>query len=259
MKLIFHPEFYRVYTSDPAAEAGRMEAIMGELQDFDVITPEPATENDILLVHTNTHLEWVKNLGDVFDVAMLAAGGAVLAADISFTEPSFAAIRPPGHHASPDSSWGFCYFNNIAIAVKKLLSERRIRRAVIVDFDLHFGDGTANTFRNDRDVSYFHMSGGEINGIAEFLGKGEYDVIAVSAGFDRAKEDWGGILEMSDYRDIGRIIRENAEKTAMERGLPCLRVGIITGCLERMSEPFLRDSDSFAYIISSALHEPCSF
>ena len=52
MKVIFHPEFYRVYTSDPAAEAGRMESIMDELRDFDVIQPEPVSEGDVLLVHT---------------------------------------------------------------------------------------------------------------------------------------------------------------------------------------------------------------
>jgi len=225
MKVIFHPEFYRVYTSDPAAEAGRMEAIMEELRDFDVIQPEPASEDDVLLVHTRNHFEWVKGLEDVFDVAMLAAGGAVLAAEISFTEPAFAAVRPPGHHASPDSSWGFCYFNNIAIAVKRLLSDGKIQRAVIVDFDLHYGDGTANAFRDDEKVTYFHMSGGDINGIAEFLEGQEYDVVAVSAGFDRAKEDWGGILDRDDYREIGRMIRESAEENCNGRRFAVLEGG----------------------------------
>ncbi|NOY11199.1 MAG: histone deacetylase family protein, partial [Archaeoglobi archaeon] len=119
MKVVFHPEFYRVYTSDPAAEAGRMEAIVEEIKDFEFVEPEPAGEEDILLVHTARHLEWVKGMHEVYGVALLAAGGAILAARISFSEPAFAAIRPPGHHASPDSSWGFCYFNNVAIAVRK--------------------------------------------------------------------------------------------------------------------------------------------
>ncbi len=225
MKVIFHPEFYRVYTSDPAAEAGRMESIMDELRDFDVIQPEPVSEGDVLLVHTRNHFEWVKGLDNVFDVALLAAGGAVLAARISFVEPTFAAVRPPGHHASPDSSWGFCYFNNIAIAVKKLISEGKIEKAAIVDFDLHYGDGTANAFRDDEKVTYFHMSGGDINGIAEFLERHECDIIAISAGFDGAKEDWGGILEREDYREIGRIIRESAEENCNGRRFAVLEGG----------------------------------
>ncbi len=208
MKIVFHPKFYEVYTSDPAAEAGRMESIVNELKDYEFVEPEPASRDDILLVHTPEHFEYVKSEPKVFEVAVLAVGGAIKASEISFTEPAFAAIRPPGHHASPDSSWGFCYFNNIAIAVRKLIKTGRISKAVIVDFDLHFGDGTANTFENDPNVQYFHMKGGDINGIAEFLEKEEYDVIAVSAGFDRHKDDWGGILETEDYREIGKIVKE---------------------------------------------------
>jgi len=60
-------------------------------------------------------------------------------------KPSFGLIRPPGHHASPDSCWGFCYFNNIAIAIRRLIDEGRVKKALIIDFDLHFGDGTFNT------------------------------------------------------------------------------------------------------------------
>lgn len=212
MKIVFHPDFYRVYAADPAAEAGRMEAIIEEIRNCEFVKPGPAAKEDILLVHTERHYEWVRGLEDVFDVAMLAAGGAILAANISFSEPAFAAIRPPGHHASPDSSWGFCYFNNIAIAVKKLLAENRIERAAIVDFDLHFGDGTANIFKDDKRVEYLHMKERDVNGIAEFLESMEYDVIAVSAGFDRAREDWGGLLEREDYTEIGKIVRESSEE-----------------------------------------------
>ncbi|WP_456369422.1 histone deacetylase family protein [Geoglobus sp.] len=225
MKIVFHPEFIRVYTSDPAAEAGRMEAIVQEIEDYEFVKPEPADENDILLVHTARHLEWVRSMREVYRLANLAAGGAILASRISFDEPAFAAIRPPGHHASPDGSWGFCYFNNVAIAVQKLLAEGKIERAVIVDFDLHFGDGTANAFRDSGRVKYFHMSGSDVSGIAEFLERTEYDVIAVSAGFDRAKDDWGGLLSREDYVEIGRIIREYAEENCGGRRFAVLEGG----------------------------------
>lgn len=223
MKIVFHPKFYNVYTSDPAAEAGRMESIVRDLRDFEFVEPEPATKEDVLLVHTPEHYAYVKSEVQIYEVAILAVGGAIEASKIAFEEPAFAAIRPPGHHASPDSSWGFCYFNNVAIAVKRLLKDGKIERAVIVDFDLHFGDGTANTFAGDERVEYYHMQ--DISGIEDFLRKREYDIIAVSAGFDRHKDDWGGILETEDYREIGKIVKENAEEKCMGRRFAVLEGG----------------------------------
>ncbi|MCX8172933.1 MAG: histone deacetylase family protein [Archaeoglobaceae archaeon] len=212
MKVVFSPKFYAVYSHEPAAMPGRMESIVKELKDYEFIEPKPAKESDVLLVHSKAHFETIKRDTEVFELAMLAVGGAILSANIAFREPSFALIRPPGHHASPNSAWGFCYFNNIAIAVKKLMVEKMVSRAVIVDFDLHFGDGTANAFREKREVQYYHMSGSDIEGIVEFLEKQEYDIIAVSAGFDRHKDDWGGMLETEDYLEIGKILKEYSEK-----------------------------------------------
>ena len=82
-------------------------------------TPLPASKEDILRVHTDEHVKSVEREG-VYEIAALAAGGAIKAAQIGLTEPCFAVIRPPGHHASADSAWGFCYFNNMAIALEKL-------------------------------------------------------------------------------------------------------------------------------------------
>ncbi|MBE8540245.1 histone deacetylase family protein [Geoglobus acetivorans] len=240
MKIVFHPEFYRVYTADPAAEEGRMEAIISELKDYEIVEPEKAEKEDILLVHTERHYEWVRNETGVYDVAILAAGGAILASEIAFEEPAFAAVRPPGHHASPDSSWGFCYFNNIAIAVRKLTIREKIERAAVVDFDLHFGDGTANTFRDDERVSYFHMKGGDVNGIAEFLESAEYDIVAASAGFDRAKEDWGGILDREDYTEIGKILKEYPEDRCDGRRFAVLEGGYNHAVLGKNVRAFLR-------------------
>lgn len=239
MKIVFHPKFYTVYTSDPAAEAGRMEAIMEELRDYEVVEPEPAKIEDILLVHTREHYMYVKSEPEIYEVAVLAVGGAILASEIAFNEPAFGAIRPPGHHASPDSSWGFCYFNNIAIAVKKLLVEGRIKKAVIVDFDLHFGDGTANAFAGVEEVKYHHMKGADIAGIEQFLKENEYDIVAVSAGFDRHKDDWGGILETEDYREIGRIIKEYAEEKCEGRRFAVLEGGYNHSVLRKNVRAFV--------------------
>ncbi len=240
MKIVFHPKFYEVYTSDPAAAAGRMEAIVEELQGYEFVEPKPASEEDVLLVHTREHYEYVKSEPKVYELALLAAGGAIEAAKISFSEPAFAAIRPPGHHASPNSSWGFCYFNNVAIAIRRLIKDGLIKKAVIVDFDLHFGDGTANTFAGDPNVKYFHMSGRDINGIADFLAGGEYDIIAVSAGFDRHKEDWGGLLETDDYREIGKIVKEFAEEKCEGRRFAVLEGGYNHAVLGKNVRAFVK-------------------
>ncbi len=225
MKIVFHDKFFQVYTMDPAASAGRMESIVLELKDYEFVEPEPASEEDILLVHTNRHLNYVKRDSLVYEMALLSAGGAIKAAEISFSEPAFAAIRPPGHHASPDSCWGFCYFNNVAIAIRKLMNEGKIKKAVIVDFDLHYGDGTANIFANDPNVTYFHMPGREISRIDEFLANLDYDIIAVSAGFDRHKDDWGRLLETEDYKKIGRIVKKWAIEKCNGRRFAVLEGG----------------------------------
>jgi len=119
----------------------------------------------------------------------LAVGGAIRASEISLTgEPAFGLMRPPGHYASPNSCLGFCYFNNIAIATRRLIHAEEIERALIVDFDLHFGDGTANTFAGDASVVYYHM-GPTPRDLDSFLSNaGSFDALAVSAGFDRASQ-----------------------------------------------------------------------
>lgn len=239
MKVVFHQKFYEVYTSDPAAESGRMEAIVKELEGFDFIYAEEAKEEDILLVHTKWHYDDIKDMPAIYDMALLAAGGAIKAAKISLDEPSFALIRPPGHHASPEHCWGFCYFNNIAIAVRKLMNDGIINRAAIVDFDLHFGDGTENVFRSDKRVEYFHMKNGDVGGIESFLSKTNYDIIAVSAGFDRHKDDWGGILETDDYRDIGRIIKHYSEEKCSGKRFAVLEGGYNHAVLGKNVKAFI--------------------
>ena len=229
MKIVYHPRCTEVYESDPAAALGRMEAIVKDLGGFEFVEPPAAGLDDIRLCHTAQHIGYVQRYGKVFEAAALAAGGAIMASDIAIKgEPSFGLIRPPGHHASADSCWGFCFFNNMAIAVTKLIEEKTIKTALILDFDLHFGDGTANIFGSNPDVIYFHPEDGDrqefVDHVGRFLGQCSADIIAVSAGFDRHIEDWGRLLSTQDYITMGQQVKQFADRNCAGR-----RFGLLEG------------------------------
>jgi acetoin utilization deacetylase AcuC-like enzyme len=227
MKVIFHPDFYQVYTSDPAAAPGRMESVVEAVSShYEFTEPPPAIQEDIAGVHSLSHIEHVRGHG-LFDISALAAGGAIQAALVGLKEPCFALVRPPGHHASADTAWGFCYFNNMAIALEKLRREGLIERAFVLDIDLHFGDGTVNIFKGRDYVTVYNPSSSVredyLAAIAEVLAGQQWDIIGISAGFDNHKDDWGGLLETEDYEIIGKMVREACAKKG------CGHFGILEG------------------------------
>ncbi len=133
------------------------------------VEPRPATVDDLLLVHTEALVERVRRLAESgggeldadtpvspqsFTTALLAAGGVLTAVD-QWAEGRvpFALVRPPGHHATSDRSMGFCLFNNVAIAARKLLAEG-LERVAIVDWDVHHGNGTQAVFYEDPQVLF---------------------------------------------------------------------------------------------------------
>lgn len=231
MKVVYHQDYTTVYASNPAAEAGRMKSITDEIGEaFEFVTPKPATESTLALVHTEDHINSIRRKKPLYNIALLAVGGAVKAGNIAMEgEPTFGLIRPPGHHAHPARAWGFCYFNNIAIAVEALRRER-IQQATIIDFDLHFGDGTAEIYDSVPQVTYFHVPDQSRSRfhreLDSFLASiQETDLIAVSAGFDRHKQDWGGVLSTNDYKQVGRKIRETAKEKCDGRRFALLEGG----------------------------------
>ena len=216
MKVVFHDDFKKVYSDDPAAVPGRMEAILNVIQDRVTFAKAvPASEEDIRAVHTPYHIDAVRSM-ETYDIAALAAGGAIQAATIGLEEPCFALIRPPGHHASGNSAWGFCFFNNMAIALSKLRREEKIRKAYVLDIDLHFGDGNINILGGSGYVTIFNPATCDREDFLKIVDRDlpteGVDIIGVSAGFDYAADDWGGVLEESDYTEIGRMVRQAAKR-----------------------------------------------
>ncbi|MBN2284136.1 MAG: histone deacetylase family protein [Deltaproteobacteria bacterium] len=216
MKVIFHTDFYQSYTYDPAASSGRIEAVMQAFKGrVTIVEAVPALRADIAACHTETHIEHVRRQ-DLYDIAALAAGGAIQAAETGLSEPCFALIRPPGHHASAGSAWGFCYFSNMAIAISKLKREGKIRKAFILDFDLHFGDGTVNILGHSGYVDILNPSSSDRNAYLREVERAlpdDADIIGISAGFDNHQLDWGGVLATEDYREMGRMVREASRKS----------------------------------------------
>ena len=218
MKVFFHKDFYQVYTSDPAAAAGRMEAVVEAIESqVDFISPRPATEEEISRAHQFGHMERVRRNG-LYDISALAAGGAIQAAESAMRSPAFALIRPPGHHASAESSWGFCYFNNMAVALHHLKAEHKIHSAFVLDFDLHYGDGNINILEGEAWVTILNPEAYDrqryLAEVETALANTEADVIGVSAGFDHHRDDWGGLLHTGDYETMGRWVRQAADRNS---------------------------------------------
>ncbi|MFX1374603.1 MAG: histone deacetylase family protein [Promethearchaeota archaeon] len=238
MKIVFHERYYNSnYAMDPAAETGRLEGIIELLstnKEFEFITPKQAMKEDILRAHTERHFQYIKRDSLLYELASLAAGGSILAAEEGYKgNPTFAVIRPPGHHASADSCWGFCYLNNISISLLKLFSEGKINSAFILDFDLHVGDGNINILTNRNDEFKVKIlnpnSSGNVNyikEIKEFMQNlKDIDIIVASAGFDQGIEDWGNLLYPEDYYEIGILMKEYSEKLCKGRRYALLEGG----------------------------------
>ncbi len=186
-----------------------MEAVLREIQDLaDFLEPSPASKEQICLAHAPSHIQHVEAMG-LYAIASLAAGGAILAAKTGLREPCFGLIRPPGHHASHSHCWGFCYFNNMAVALLSLRQEGLIKTALVLDIDLHFGDGTVDILGQETWVRIYNPSARTrelyLEEVKEALRGPRVDIIGISAGFDFHQEDWGGLLSTEDYETIGRL------------------------------------------------------
>ncbi len=141
---------------------------------FRKVDPRPCEDADVLRCHTAGYLASAKadvaagatslRTGDTtisaasLEVAKLAAGGVLAAVDevVGGKAPSaFCVSRPPGHHATPDKGMGFCLFNNVAIAARYAQQKHKVGKVLIVDWDVHHGNGTQDMFYEDESVFFF--------------------------------------------------------------------------------------------------------
>src|SRR5262249_5513269 len=169
--------------------------------------PRPAETEELLAVHDRAHVELVQRAArsgpaqldlDTFvspssyDVALLAAGGSIdLALRIASGEAraGFAAVRPPGHHAEGDRAMGFCLFNNAAIAARAVQREAGVERVLILDWDVHHGNGTQHISPADPSALYvsthqypFYPGTGAFGEIGSGRGEGATVNIPMPAG-----------------------------------------------------------------------------
>jgi acetoin utilization deacetylase AcuC-like enzyme len=247
----------------------------------------PAAESAILRNHTQGLLDLVRdNLpgagehypldGDTllcshsYQAALRAAGLALAATDAVIAgaiDNAFCAIRPPGHHARPGEPMGFCLFNNVAIAARHAMDSHGLERVAIVDFDVHHGNGTDESFRDDPRVlmaSFFQhpfypyteptpvtatsvnipvpaYSGGDVvrKLVQEYwlpaLHAHRPQMIFVSAGFDAHKEDDLGDMALveADYAWMTHQLVEVARLYAGGRIVSCLEGGYNLSALGR--------------------------
>ncbi len=164
--------------SDHVEASDRAAAIVAHLEQTDlwprlqVIKPHAATIDDLLTVHGAAYVERVREIcaggggwldadtvvsARSFEVALLAAGGALdIPAAWERGLAPFALVRPPGHHAMPDEAMGFCLFDNIAILARRLLTDG-FERVLILDWDVHHGNGTQAIFYDEPRVLFISL------------------------------------------------------------------------------------------------------
>lgn len=174
--LIYSPE----YQADIGAHVFPMEKYAlvfsrlreeGILEQVDLLSPEPASRASLALAHTRAYLDSLFSLRwdhhtkfselpltrEIVEAYLLASEGTVLAARESLARKLAANLGGGFHHAMSDRAEGFCYINDLAVAIRVLQHEKRIRKAAVIDCDLHQGNGTARIFQDDPSVYTFSM------------------------------------------------------------------------------------------------------
>jgi acetoin utilization deacetylase AcuC-like enzyme len=268
----------------------RFDAVMrgleqsGLLEGLERLESRSATTDELLLCHSREYLGTAQHdieagwhslsTGDTdvtwnsWELALLAAGGVLNAVDAVATgkmRNAFCAVRPPGHHATPSRGMGFCILNNIAIGARYAQKKHGLERVLIVDWDVHHGNGTQDAFYSDPTALFFSThqwplypgtgradetgagpgKGYTMNfpfpagsGREEILGaiqnslvpaaeRFRPDLVMISAGFDSRIDDLLGSFTLTDndFADLTRAVMEIADQHAQGRIVSVLEGG----------------------------------
>jgi acetoin utilization deacetylase AcuC-like enzyme len=290
----FHPESHK-----------RLEAIYAMLQESDMtgqfqeVPVRLAERDELLMIHSPQYVNMVASTegkacrsldpdtftsAGSYEAALLAAGGMCQAISMVMSgglDNAFALVRPPGHHAERDRARGFCLFNNVAVGARYAQEHHDVKRVLIVDWDLHHGNGTQHSFEEDSSILYFSThqypyypgtgAFGEV-GIGEGegftvnvplsigQGDGEYagifqrilkpiafefnpELILVSAGFDIYENDPLGGMDVSPegFAGLTRAIMDIAEQCCGGKVVLTLEGGYDLGGLRYSVREVLRE------------------
>ncbi len=287
--LYYDPVFQEHVTGNHPENGGRILPVVRHLNfvglDASCRRPswEPASVDRLCYVHTREYVDSLERFalrggGPIeadtvlslksYHVARMATGAVCDAVErvvAGEDKNAFCLVRPPGHHAMPDHAMGFCLFNNIAVAARVATRELGIDRILIVDFDVHHGNGTQAMFWEDASVGYFSMhrsplypgtgDATEVGGgagvgttlnmpvsfgtpreeqliqferkLTVFAEKIRPQLVLVSAGFDSHKDDPIGSLglESDDFRTITHRLLDVASEYAEDRLVSVLEGG----------------------------------
>ncbi len=224
--LVYDPIYLKHDTGAHVENASRLTTTLELLQEKQItekllmLSPRPATFEEIGAIHAGEHILNIRNFSEsgggsldydtiisanTYEAAVMAAGGAITAVENVLkknTRYGFALVRPPGHHATCWEARGFCIFNNVAIAAKYVLNNYDIERILIVDFDVHHGNGTQEAFYTDKRVLYFsthqyplYPGSGRVDETGTKSGEGFNINIPMVAG-------WGDYEYQAVYEDI---------------------------------------------------------
>jgi acetoin utilization deacetylase AcuC-like enzyme len=210
---VYDPVYLQHDTGQHVENAARLEAIMAHLEQTGLsrelvsIRPREASLAELALVHDENYIASIQEVArrgggwldpdtvmsaGSYEAAVYAAGGALAATEAVMADAvssAFALVRPPGHHATPRRAMGFCLFNNLAVAVRYALDKYGLERVAIIDFDVHHGNGTQETFYDNPRVLYvsthqspFYPGTGDIEETGAGVARGTKVNIPLPAG-----------------------------------------------------------------------------